>query len=743
MKNITFLPIAFIMAIIFLNGKCSTKNTLNTNKYHKITARLQKNIAEIDSIYWILKEYPCRDLKRMDSILIKNDQICLILESYNLPTGELLTVEKCVVKDEVINMKTVMRLAYLKEKLEYLDSIIIAFDQEIEDYKNTLKKECLNTYNSCKQVKNSGKNQTIVNLIEQLIVLREKPDSLIQNTFDLKEKLRRYMVIATDEEGTSPFLRDLLIALINDIDYALTEPKNTFICNDAQIRWTNLEREYFYRTFACERNYLYDLSKENWLVTIDSSWVAQQAKKSRQCAYKHNPKGCNCPLSINFDSLAKIDNGTCVGCMDSLALNFSIHAQRQDNAPCKYPACNNSCYAEYLPDVRKIYPKFIFGRDSIIQVDSLCKNNLCGCTNPCAENFNVNAKISSTPDTCKGIICGCLDSTAVNYARRQSPGRIKGVVNNPLVTQHDSSLCHWRGCTSICALNYDSLARENDGSCICKMTSRSDLEKKIIALELGAVDKEFSSQKLNQEFQEYSDNISGGNYSVNFEQIGLDLIVNTEINEMRILSKGEQNGIPLGEYNFRPVNELIDALISFLNFKTRGLSGSMLTVRIIGEADATQIRDGGIIFRNAGRDIVNEKYKILSSGISTKIRDISQKDYDLVPDSNPINLTEGEFITDNQVLAFTRAYIVKQKIKDAEPSIEESRILVGAKANTVEGKKYRRIAIYMLLSGFYQVLGREAMQNSDQMKQLENAIDFYDREGYPTPGKKYEKCPCY
>ena len=79
-----------------------------------------------------------------------------------------------------------------------------------------------------------------------------------------------------------------------------------------------------------------------------------------------------------------------------------------------------------------------------------CVNEVLGCTDPTASNYNPAATLSD--GSCVYGVIGCTDPTAVNY--------------NPAATIDDGS-CQFvtEGCTNASACNYNPDADVNDGSC--------------------------------------------------------------------------------------------------------------------------------------------------------------------------------------------------------------------------------------------------------------------------------------
>lgn len=734
------LNILLSISLFFLIGlyKCSDNGVIDTTPYHEQTLRLSENIEVLDSFRRIIGSENCSALESVDSIFHRYNEICLIIEKYNLETGTLINVENCIVEKEKIKLNSIAKIMLLKKELKTVDTLLSILDKDVVTMRKAVEKNCIRRYQACQDIINNTYNKEVLKSIKELLTIRAKPEySILEDSIKIKDKLKDYGSILRN--GKNSMYKYLMLALIEDTKFTLSHRKNKNFCNNAHIRWAALEKACVKKTNACELRYLYDLSNEKWDVTIDSQWILIQTTLSRNCAI--HPRGCTCEAAENYDSTAIIDNGICVGCLDSLAINYCPNANRQGNASCGYKLCDDNCFAEKPADIESVYPNFKVGRDIIVPDETLCKTDWCGCTNSCADNYDSTAQVDD--GSCNGTVCGCLDSTSVNYAKRGDMTWAIEKYQNLNVTEHDSSLCHWKGCTSPCALNYDSRARINDGSCICDSTSRISLEKEITKARFEAAEFEFSPEMLTLEFKNHINKNAERYGSVNFKKVGMDLIVDLDFKKMRIESNGDLDGIPLGSYNFRPVDDLIDALISFLNFKTHGLTGSMLTVKIIGEADGHPIRGNGLPFQNAGRGIENEAFHIFQSNKNTSITAMSDVTFDISPNRENFGIQENEVFTDNITLAFLRAYMVKQQIKDLEPSVEESRIMIGAKVNTAKGKEYRRIGVSFTLVGFYEVTAQFVEEETEVRKNVEAAIEFYETKGYPTFNKVYSKCPCY
>jgi MYXO-CTERM domain-containing protein len=155
--------------------------------------------------------------------------------------------------------------------------------------------------------------------------------------------------------------------------------------------------------------------------------------------------GCTYSEAENWDSLAQIDDGSCVlsepvkGCTYADAENYDSVAEVDDGSctfaepveGCTDPAASNyNQYAEYS--------------------DDSCEYVVEGCTDPDAENYDDNA--NQDDGLCEFAVEGCTYDDAANYD------------SNATV---DDGSCEYPvyGCTDPDAENYDPDAIEDDGTC--------------------------------------------------------------------------------------------------------------------------------------------------------------------------------------------------------------------------------------------------------------------------------------
>ena len=149
--------------------------------------------------------------------------------------------------------------------------------------------------------------------------------------------------------------------------------------------------------------------------------------------------GCIDSSAFNYNPSANTDDGSCVdyiyGCLDVNACNYDALANT-DNGECQYPDQYYDCSGDCLNDIDN---------------DGVCdENEVGGCTNPAALNYNPQA---TDDDFC--LFPGCLDDGACNY--------------DPVGFYDDLIVCDYEscaGCTNPVADNYNADATIEDGSCV-------------------------------------------------------------------------------------------------------------------------------------------------------------------------------------------------------------------------------------------------------------------------------------
>jgi plastocyanin len=152
-----------------------------------------------------------------------------------------------------------------------------------------------------------------------------------------------------------------------------------------------------------------DSLNSQWIVYPQNTWTYLGSHIS-PC--NTGVPGCTDSLALNYDSLATVDDGSCLycvyGCMDVLACNYDSLATCDDGG----------CLTTY------------------------------GCTDSTALNYDALATCDD--GSCVPYIYGCTDPGAINYYSGANS---------------DDGSCIYAGCTDSNASNYDSNATIDDGSC--------------------------------------------------------------------------------------------------------------------------------------------------------------------------------------------------------------------------------------------------------------------------------------
>jgi len=219
--------------------------------------------------------------------------------------------------------------------------------------------------------------------------------------------------------------------------------------------------------------------------------------------------GCTHSDAANYAPNATVDDGTCTypdvgvvrGCADPVADNYNPSATRfaaGDDGLCQYRGCMTSAALNYdpsatVPDVSSCIDRRAGCTDSTADNYMQSANAVCGSVDNatgggicatcayggCVDSINPSYDLSATysDGTCPLVLIGCTDSTATNYALGATADdgncRHAGCMDSanahhsPSATFHDVSSCApvVRSCTDSLAVNYLSIASDDDGSC--------------------------------------------------------------------------------------------------------------------------------------------------------------------------------------------------------------------------------------------------------------------------------------
>jgi hypothetical protein len=168
----------------------------------------------------------------------------------------------------------------------------------------------------------------------------------------------------------------------------------------------------------------------------------------------YNP-GCTDPEAFNYDPEADFDDGSCVGvtngCTDPEAVNYNPEANTDDGSCYYNPGCTDETAFNYDPEAD-------FDDGSCIPV-------IPGCTDPEAVNYD------ETANTDDGTCYGYDDLDCNNFENDLTEGEQAWLCRScaqgsvPEIISQLCDCCPVFGCTDPEAVNYDSTATNDDGSC--------------------------------------------------------------------------------------------------------------------------------------------------------------------------------------------------------------------------------------------------------------------------------------
>ena len=192
--------------------------------------------------------------------------------------------------------------------------------------------------------------------------------------------------------------------------------------------------------------------------------------------------GCTDPLACNYDSSATIDDGNCLtinGCTDPFALNYDSLATCNDGScipfiyGCTDPNAINFFSGANTDDGSCIYNSLLLNSvaDSLCLGDSVLISWTGGNPNDSIEILVINNTLGYTYlNLGQTLNTGSFSWFVANLPA--GPGDLFQfyISNYPNGTTSDYSstfsVCSPNGCTDSLALNYNSLATFDDGSCV-------------------------------------------------------------------------------------------------------------------------------------------------------------------------------------------------------------------------------------------------------------------------------------
>lgn len=761
------ISIYFILfSLISLANYYPKESKYNTRRLYRLSKNIQDHLKSLKIAKDTIKVGKCPEIKDLDDLLAEEIRIYKLIKGWttnealsklgimkNVRNLKFLTLQNKIIKKD----KIPLWLDNPKKSMAFFRDEMLKLEKEMESYESRLRvfnkrmQRCQRRYNVCYESLENDYTQARNREIKELIRFFVKSDEqLMANKQTLKRITSLYENNILKQKGfRSNYFIYFEKALIAQIRYRLSGKQDMEECHKAYLAWTEVYQwNQKHTTIAqkginvqnipfCELDYL-ERNSRKWKygIIINQDWINEQKGITEQCS-SHIKPCCDSKLdSIDPDKIIKSRDRYCKGCTDRLANNYCPSAEIRTQ--CEYAICPDSCFNEAY--VERIYPGYNPLIDKLIIDPNKCLEKICGCTDPLCENYD--KKFEKDDGSCD---CGCLDSTAVNYALRVSPEWAKKQYYNPNVKNHDQSKCHWRGCMDPCSANYDPLAKISNDSCRCEPTTREDLIVQINALKLQIIDDAGSAKSLNKDFKARMKNTDRETRDVadqfSIQREDDNLIVEGEINLGKLSSAGYASDIGLGVYNFPPVYEVCDSLIIFLYQRTGEILFKNLEGRIIGEADGNSIRPGGITFLNNHKPILSEGFKVFLGTDNTSLNAIQSDNFPIEP-TKQFSLSHGEPIHENIILAFVRAYLVKQRLRDSAPAIPPLNIKIGAKWNSRKGGDYRKISVVFIIEDYFRISHLNEYDLKEEVARIEEAIAFYDKVGYPTANIIYKKCPC-
>ncbi len=314
---------------------------------------------------------------------------------------------------------------------------------------------------------------------------------------------------------------------IEQIQLPATGTLHKILCNNANLQSLDLTAVILLDTLNCTNNPDLTCIQVLNVDTADAevNWfIDGSASYSVSCAF-----GCNDSVACNYDSLAGINDGSCIyaACLDSAACNYDALAICSDTSLCVFlpinsildcegtcvndddldgicneleAGCTDSTACNYSANGDTSITCYYPGCTNIFACNyssaAACNDGSCtfdGCTDSTACNFNpfagcddgsclpsgcnIIGACNYVPFFCNNNTCvfpGCTDTTACNYQSQAGcdngscnfPGcNVMGACNYDPLAGCNDNSCVFPGCTNSLACNYDSLAACDDGSC--------------------------------------------------------------------------------------------------------------------------------------------------------------------------------------------------------------------------------------------------------------------------------------
>lgn len=767
--RLLLLLLGVVLLLNFAAPERTRKYYYHARKLHSLTTeiqdRLQKiavnvedvnveNCGKIDSPEGLVKQE--QQLHRKLRLkIIENmrqelkaegiDGSVISYEQKGLPYDE----EKRIVRSEDIIYQDKDIFREHKAEYEDLEDYSARFLKKIKRYERLLDR-CAKKYARCQEFINNRDYKIKVHAVRNAAQLLHRLNSK-GSPCDAAEDIKRALseidqkLKTLDDSYTQTLLKALEQELMAKEEECGKNRARIINQNErnAHASWVRVHRlivnyrrdtvynQYLERSANCEYEYILNASARWNLgeVLLDEQWIITQKERYD----KYGKRGCNLPCADNYvPNTSDIeDNISCKGCLDPKAVNYCQYSNIP--APCIYIVCQDTSYWESRPSRR--YPNFRPHIDQVIKKDTLCLTPRFGCMDKLCDNYNPDA-IYDLKDQCD---CCCNNETAVNYDPdcNDMTGKLEA--------------CHWKGCMSKCALNYNPKATSDypSGSCICDTISEIQLEQKIRLLSTAnqiaddRSDRDIS-KNFRSRFRKSDQRTQAVSRTFTFERQDADLNIAGDIN-----LSGLASDIETGAYWYPPIYQVIDSLVDFLyyeaaNFQQRNIYADVEGI-IIGEADNAPVRNFGIPYYTDGTNQVsNHPVLVLSQSANTDAKQILL-DYEQIPPMTAKqSLAENGHLEDNPQLAFARAFLVKNRLLLGSGNrIEPDKISIFIRENNARGGKYRKITVGLRVRNFFGENTVDQVTIAERLKRLKDLRRFYRQAGkFPEPGSTFRSCPC-
>lgn len=770
MKN-TLLSFSVVSVLLFILVGTNTTNdkwnkTFRPRKLHNQTESIQVSLAKILTLVDTINFARCQELNGLQEVLEKEEKLHKLLYKMSfqnldsivqvhVPGADQLPYKQSglsydeknrIVRPNPVYFEDKNVYTFFIEEIEEAEALAEQLQQIVKKLRNKAI-VCAQRYNRCTEVIDEKGFKSRLKLIEEALdFYRKDKTDFCENETKINAIIQKCDDANEDITGDN-FSRTLLSALTDFLKYQKRICQGDEKGAQVKVRYSHASFTRLHRIVAsytqdsvynkytnivtgCEYDHLQAqimASRSDELI-IDSNWIVEQQYYTRRLLDGYGKRGCHIPCSPDFDASADItDNVSCRGCQDPKAKNYCPKSDAP--YPCIYLICPDTTYLENNPLF--LYSRFRTGFDLVEYDTSMCSISAYGCTNDDCDNYAPQAiKDDGSCDCC------CSDPLAINYDSN--------------CTDPTKKACNYTGCMSPCAENYEPNAKNDvpKGSCKCRLISEEELEQAIFAMQMHSL---ISNNRSPKDLRDDFNNQLSKSRNADAHSVAKSFVFSRNGNDLKIVGgiklSGSADYIRKGAYWYPPIYEVMDSLVEFL-YRESGRKDeiySELNGYIIGEADNYPIRGKGIRYKTDGSNSISSaQVAILPPSINTSVENVMSNSFFLRP-TTTFSLIEESLITNNSQLAFTRAFLVKNRLIQAtNHRVPSENILIGVRANKETGGNYRKITVALKIEGFFSISVEEQQKVELKLRQYKEAKEFFMAAGYfPNSGKTYRTCPCF